>query len=294
MRTVLAGDIELIPGRRKGRYPHCNSLLIGGPERALIDPASDKKELSAVSGEGVSAVLLSHFHTDHMRYLGLFEDAPVYIHELESGALEDIEEVLKLVFYPDEPGQQKWRDRKLREIGGWGFKVDHALKDGEKLRFGGTEVEVIHAPGHTPGHCCFWFPQERLLYSADFDFTEFGPWYGNSSSSVDEFLDSIEKLKRLSPDITVTAHERGIIEGDITPRLDEFSRIIKERECRLLEHLSEPLTIMELAEKAVIYGEHFSTDNFTSDVERRMVRHHLESAAGRGLVRIEGEKYVRA
>jgi len=29
------------------------------------------------------------------------------------------------------------------------------IADGDVLRFAGFRVEVLHTPGHTPGHCCF-------------------------------------------------------------------------------------------------------------------------------------------
>jgi glyoxylase-like metal-dependent hydrolase (beta-lactamase superfamily II) len=292
MRERISENLYFIPGRRKGHYPHCNSILVEGDRRILIDPASDKKELSKIAGEGVEAVLISHYHTDHMRYLNLFPDAHIYIHEIEAPALEDFDKVLQYVFYPDEEGQEKWKERKIREVGGWGFKVAHAFSDSELLRFGDTEVQVIHTPGHTPGHSCFWFGAQKVLYSADIDFTEFGPWYGNAASSPDDFLASIEKLKSLNPRITVTAHELGLIHGDITARLDEFAAIIQEREARLIAHLKEPLTLAELADKAVIYGNYYSTDNFTARVEQRMVRHHVESALRRGLIRKDGDRYL--
>ncbi len=293
MRERISESIYFIPGRRKGHYPHCNSVLVEGKKRILIDPGSDKKELSQIAVEGVEAVLVSHYHTDHMRYLKLFPDARIYIHKIEAPGLEDFDRVLPYIFYPKEDGRENWKHRKLREVGGWGFKVAHGFTDSEFLRFGDTEVQVIHTPGHTPGHSCFWFPAQEVLYSADFDFTEFGPWYGEAASNMDDFLASIEKLKTLKPRITVTAHELGVIRGDITARLDEFAAIIHKRETRLLDHLKEPLTLAELADKAVIYEEYYSTDNFTAQVERRMVRHHLESALRQGLIRKDGDHYIR-
>ncbi len=291
MRELIGEDLYLIPGRRKGRYPHCNSLLLGGDKLAVFDPASDRKELGLVAEGGPAAVLVSHYHTDHMRYLKLFTGTDIHIHEVEARALEDFDHVLGYVFFPEEEGQEKWKERKLREVGGWGYRVTHTFTDGDVIRFGDYEVQIVHTPGHTPGHSCFWFPAQEVLYSADFDFTSFGPWYGNSASSVDDFLESIDKLRAYRPKITVTAHETGLIEGDISGKLDTFERVIRDRESRLLEHLREPLTVQQLTDKAVIYGKHYSSDNFTADVERRMVRHHLASAMRRGLVRKEGEKF---
>lgn len=41
------------------------------------------------------------------------------------------------------------------------------LRDGDCLELGGRTLLVIHTPGHSPGHCCFYEPARRYLYSGD-------------------------------------------------------------------------------------------------------------------------------
>lgn len=41
------------------------------------------------------------------------------------------------------------------------------LNDGDRLDLGGREIRVIHTPGHSPGHCCFYEPERKYLYSGD-------------------------------------------------------------------------------------------------------------------------------
>ncbi|MDD6261381.1 MAG: MBL fold metallo-hydrolase [Clostridiales bacterium] len=41
------------------------------------------------------------------------------------------------------------------------------LHDGDWLDLGGREIQVIHTPGHSPGHCCFYEPARKYLYSGD-------------------------------------------------------------------------------------------------------------------------------
>lgn len=41
------------------------------------------------------------------------------------------------------------------------------LQDGQKIAFEGREIEVITTPGHTPGGCCFYMPEEGILFSGD-------------------------------------------------------------------------------------------------------------------------------
>ena len=42
-----------------------------------------------------------------------------------------------------------------------------SLKDGLTLDLAGLGFEVLATPGHTPGHCCFYLPEEGILFSGD-------------------------------------------------------------------------------------------------------------------------------
>jgi len=294
MREAIADKLYFIPGRRGGRFPHCNSLFIADGGGAIVDPASDAKELQTLAAEGVGVVILSHYHTDHVRDLKLFPGAAIYAHRADAPALRDLDEMIRCVWGDQAENSGNWRGRKLREVGGeWGWPVARELTDGEELTFGSVRCQVVHTPGHTPGHFCLWFPDAQILFAADFDLSEFGPWYGNTASSVDETLASIEKLRRFQPRLTVTGHESGIIRGDLSARLDAFARVVHEREARILECLKEPLTHEELVRKGTIYGPYYSPDNTNHWMEWRMVWQHLRSLEKRGVIGQEADKYHR-
>ena len=45
--------------------------------------------------------------------------------------------------------------------------ADHFLNEGDIVRFGNTELEVIHVPGHSPGHVVFYSAREHFLIAGD-------------------------------------------------------------------------------------------------------------------------------
>jgi glyoxylase-like metal-dependent hydrolase (beta-lactamase superfamily II) len=47
------------------------------------------------------------------------------------------------------------------------FTPDRWLKDGDKVRFGDVELDVLHCPGHTPGHVVFFHAPSRLAQVGD-------------------------------------------------------------------------------------------------------------------------------
>jgi glyoxylase-like metal-dependent hydrolase (beta-lactamase superfamily II) len=48
-----------------------------------------------------------------------------------------------------------------------GREADGLLEDGQILKIGSSEVEVIHTPGHSPGHVMFYLPAEGVLVGGD-------------------------------------------------------------------------------------------------------------------------------
>ena len=41
------------------------------------------------------------------------------------------------------------------------------MHDGDRLDLGGRQIQVVHTPGHSPRHCCFYEPERGYLFSGD-------------------------------------------------------------------------------------------------------------------------------
>lgn len=93
---------------------------------------------------------------------------------------------------------------------------------------------------------------KKILFSGDIDLTGFGPWYGNINSDVDDFIDSINKIIELKPQIILSAH-KGLINDNIENHLNNYLNKIYENENKILEALKSPLTLDELINKKIFY-----------------------------------------
>ena len=78
------------------------------------------------------------------------------------------------------------------------------LFDGQKLQLGGTEIEVLHTPGHTVGGVCFYVKADGILFSGD---TLFAGSIGRTDfpgGSMSQEINSIRtRLLVLPPDTKV-------------------------------------------------------------------------------------------
>ncbi|MGH2641746.1 MAG: MBL fold metallo-hydrolase [Actinomycetota bacterium] len=115
----------------------------GSHDAVLVDPGFEPDELRAVlerAGRRPEAILLTHAHLDHAYAAGVLagDDLPVFVHEDDAIAFDDIEAW--------DPGF----DNPLEPV-----KDLRRIVDGDELSFAGISIGVRHTPGHTPGHCCF-------------------------------------------------------------------------------------------------------------------------------------------
>ena len=122
----------------------------------LVDLAACPPELVGhirQAGLKVQAVLLTHGHFDHIMGIDAFLkefQVPVYAYEEERALLNDAS-----------------LNASAEYSSGYTFSGADYLKDDQKLEIAGTQICVIHTPGHTIGGCCYYLPEEHVLFSGD-------------------------------------------------------------------------------------------------------------------------------
>ena len=134
----------------------------GGPA-VLVDAPPDLAgvmDLLAAHDLTPVALLVSHGHVDHTGGAGTVSRATgavAYLHPDDDWLALDPETQLRALFgmIPGSAADFAPPDR---------FE---SLADGQVLELAGMRMEVLHTPGHTPGHCCFHLPAEGVLFSGD-------------------------------------------------------------------------------------------------------------------------------
>ncbi len=287
------GPIRIIPGPDKARYPFCHSFFI---EEAgvLIDPAADRNQLIELKNTGkVKMIWLSHWHEDHFRHLDLFDDLPFWIGEYDAPPLTDLE--LFMDWYGlDDPqfresfGTQLKKDFNLRPR-----QPARLLHGGETIDLGIVTVEIIHAPGHTPGNLAFYFLEPKILFMGDVDLTPFGPWYGDLYSSIDDLIKTINRLRDIPAKIWLTSHETGLFEKEPGELWDNYLDVIRTRERKLLEVLKNPSNMEDIIHSWIIYGRPREPRDFYEFAERAHMQKHLEILLASGRITCKNGYYQK-
>ena len=146
--------IPVTPFQQNCSLLWCEETMQG----AVVDPGGDiDRILASATQLGVSIVkiLLTHGHIDHA-----------------GGAAELVERLGIPVEGPQE--EDRFWIEQLEQQGrmfGLGpaavFTPDRWLNDGDTVSFGNITLEVLHCPGHTPGHVVFFHAPSRLAIVGD-------------------------------------------------------------------------------------------------------------------------------
>ena len=138
---------------------NCSLIWCNETRRAaVIDPGGDLPDIfAAVEAAHVSLekILITHGHIDH------------------AGATADLAEQLKLPIEGPHPEDRFWIDAMPQQSLMFGmrpvrtFRPDRWLHQGDTVRLGNVMLEVLHCPGHTPGHIVFFDRADRLAFVGD-------------------------------------------------------------------------------------------------------------------------------
>ncbi|MDP6100779.1 MAG: MBL fold metallo-hydrolase [Dehalococcoidia bacterium] len=133
--------ISIGQGAFTGVFPP-NVYLVAGEHPVLLDSGYEADAPTRLGklrelGLGVGRILLSHPHVDHIGGagpIGQATGARICIHRDDAAEAGDIAE---------------------------------ALEHGQVISTGNTDLEVVHTPGHTPGHMCLLLRPQGFLFSGD-------------------------------------------------------------------------------------------------------------------------------
>jgi glyoxylase-like metal-dependent hydrolase (beta-lactamase superfamily II) len=181
VRNVVTSGVFELDG---GSWEVDNNVwLIGDDSEVLvIDAAHDASRIAeAIGGATVRAIVCTHAHNDHVNAapeLAERTGAPILLH-------------------PD--------DRVLWDLTHRDRTPDADLADGQTLTIAGTELTVLHTPGHAPGAVCLHAPELGVVFTGDTLFHGGPGATGRSYSDYPTIVKSIQAKLLTLPDAT-TVH----------------------------------------------------------------------------------------
>ncbi|MFH1977707.1 MAG: MBL fold metallo-hydrolase [Candidatus Aenigmatarchaeota archaeon] len=168
----------------------------------------------------VKQVINTHAHFDHIGGDGYFVNAKIAAHKIDSEIIEKGDMDLSVAEFFD--GNLHPR------------KVEIKLNDGDKIKAGSLELEVIHTPGHTKGSICLYDKKTQFLFSGDTVFENAIGRVDFANSDPAAMKTSLEKLSKMQIKKVFPGHgkpfEKAALMKVLKTSVEEFQKKIEEGE----------------------------------------------------------------
>lgn len=220
-------DTCIISEYRHWEETHC--YLLNGTQRSLlIDTGlgicNISEVISQLTDKPITAIA-THIHWDHIGGHKYYPD--FYAHEAEldwlnGGFPQPLETIRGYVTDRCELP----KDFHIDEYVFFQGKPTKVLYGGEHIDLGGRMVDVIHTPGHAPGHMCFWETERGYLFTGDLAYKGMlTAWF--PSTDPDAYLKSIETVAALPAEKVFPAHHSLDMQPEILLRMRDTLRELK-------------------------------------------------------------------
>ena len=226
----IDNDTHAISEYKHWEETHC--YLVCGTEKAvLIDTGLGVANIKTVV-EGLTSlpvtVITTHVHWDHIGGHRYFDH--IAVHETEK-------DWLSVQFPIPLPVVKKNLMRDpcdfppdfyVNEYQLYHGEPQQVLHDGDSIDLGNRSITVIHTPGHSPGHCCFYEPQRKYLYSGDLIYSGcLDAFYPTTDPEL--FFLSVRKIRALDVNRVLPAHHQLNIPVNIIGEIEAaFSELEKD------------------------------------------------------------------
>ena len=112
--------------------------------------------------------------------------------------------------------------------------IDIMLNDDERWMFGSSSIRVLHIPGHTSGHICFFFEKEKIAFTGD---TLFSLGCGRIfEGNHNQMLESLNKIKKFPKETLIyCGHEYTYKNAEFCMKYDVNNLDLKNKFLKIKE-----------------------------------------------------------
>ena len=289
------GPVSVFFGDKNGKYPDGNQVIVTGSDtRAALDAVLVSNYVGP-EFDDAELVVMGHVHEDHMAGLHRLPNAPVYVHDADLQAVRSSEGLIAAFGTTDQARIPEMLAGFQRNLFYAPRPDAQGYQDGAVWDLGQVKVRAFHMPGHTAGHCVLLVEPEGVAFIGDIDLTGFWPYYGDASSSLSDFRQSLLSLPDIPAKVWVTAHHRGVYTDreHFLRDLAAYAAKLDEREQRLLDLLTpSPKTLAQLVEQRLLYPPGHDSP-WVVDAETRSISQHLAELISDGRVEANEEGLYR-
>ena len=157
-------------------------------------------EIKKITNQKVTAVIVSHYHADHVYGLQEFKKVGAIIYAQGEGRNYLSSETAKQRLIASRIDFAPWINANTKLI-----SADVWIDQKTKLNIGGVEFLITRVgPAHAPEDLMVYVPSEKVLFAGDLVFRGRIPFVGNADSKG--WLLALDEIEKLNPNIVIPGH----------------------------------------------------------------------------------------
>jgi glyoxylase-like metal-dependent hydrolase (beta-lactamase superfamily II) len=187
--------------------------IIGGGMAHIIPDVLEQLKRFDIEESKITRLLILHTHFDHVGIVSFFQRRWPHLRVVSSARGKSLleEERVKETIRNMSRGlvSMHGMDKALEEIG-VGFDdivVDETVTGGDRVVWGGVEIEIIDAPGHSSCSIGAYLPAEKALFASDAGGIPYGGRvFASGNSNFTQFQESLERFATYDVEIHLAEH----------------------------------------------------------------------------------------
>jgi glyoxylase-like metal-dependent hydrolase (beta-lactamase superfamily II) len=294
--SATFGPVTVFFGEKNGKYPDGNQVVVRGADALAVFDSPQVSNRIGAPFDDADLAILGHVHEDHMAGLHRIPRAAVHVHEADVDAARSWAGLSRHYGYPDEVlGPLRTKIERDFDYVPRPDAVPYA--DGARWDLGGgVSVRAIHMPGHTTGHSVLLVEPVGVAFIGDIDLSSFGPYYGDATSDLRAFRESLRRVADVPAKTWVTSHHKGVYteRAAFDDALRAYAATLDAREAKLLAMIGDGArTLDELVAMRLLYPVDYA-EVWIDCAERRTIAQHLDEMTADGRVLRGGDGRYRA
>lgn len=230
--------------------------IVGGGMITIVPDVLEQLAFYGIEETKITRLLILHTHFDHCGIASFFAKKWPRIKIVASKRgremLSDPKVVASIALLSQAAIVQAGMEQKAEELGLAfdGVEVQETVDGGDRVNWGGIELEIIDARGHSSDSIAAYMPSEKALFASDAGGIPFGDEvFAAGNSNFSQYQETLERFRQYDVNIHLAEHYGAFTGEDAKRFIPRSIEAAKETRCLMEESFARTGNVQKSTEE---------------------------------------------